>query len=89
MEKLDPQNYKGIKFITLKQLSAGERESLLDWIDRRYIISIQVKNSLLRNCVQYSEYEYWFENIYHKKKPAPAQKNTGSLKKFIKVAFSR
>ena len=89
MYKIDPRNYKGIKFVTLASLPEDHRELLYEWIDKNSIISIQVKNSILRDCVQYSDYEYWFENILIHNKKASSQEDNSKLKRIIKLALSK
>ncbi len=68
MEKLSSQVHKGIHYIKLADLSKGQREAFEKWLDKEHIISIMIENSIVKDCVQFNEYDYWFESVYSKKK---------------------
>ena len=66
MEKLAAESYRGIEFIRLATLPKQQYELFSSWLDGESIISILIGTEMHRNCVQYSEYDHWFENVYKK-----------------------
>lgn len=60
---IEAQIYRGIEFIRLADLPTTHREAILAWASRDQIIKIlKEDNTLLNDCIQYKDYEYWYRN---------------------------
>lgn len=56
--------YKGIEYIQVSTLPADQREKLLLTINPELLIKILVDGKMVNNCMQFKDYEAWFEGIY-------------------------
>jgi hypothetical protein len=76
--------YKGIEYIQVSTLPSEQREKLLLSINPDLLIKILVDGKVVTNCMQFKDYEAWFEGIYktpakvrnadkRKETPAPAK----------------
>ena len=88
MNKLDKKTYKGIDYIQVEEVQLELRDFIIDWISSERIISIMINGAIVHNCIQYSEYEFWFDNILPKQLVTKQQKIPAGSKN-IKVAFSK
>lgn len=61
--------YKGIEYVQLKDLPKEQQENLTKSLDSQFFIKILIEKSIVSNCIQYKDYEFWFDNVY---RPAPA-----------------
>jgi hypothetical protein len=62
--KVNSKIFKGIEFIQLNQLPPEQREALLKTINHKIFIKILIDGKIVGQCLQYKDYEIWFENIY-------------------------
>lgn len=62
--KVSSSFYKGIQYIQVSALPAEQRERLLSTINTELFIKILVDGKIIRNCLQFADYERWFENEY-------------------------
>ena len=62
--KVNSTIYKGIEYVQVSALPPEQQESLLQTINRDLLIKIMVDGKLVGNCLQFSDYEIWFDNIY-------------------------
>ncbi len=76
--KFNSTLYKGIEYVQVGSLPPEQQELLLQTINRDLIIKILVDGKLVGNCLQFKDYEVWFDNIF---KP---QAKTSSSPKNIK-----
>jgi len=81
--KVQSTIYKGIEYIQVSTLPADQREMLLKTINKGLLIKILVEGKLVSNCLQFKDYEDWFEGVYKKPEMKPAkqakkQKGDGS-----------
>lgn len=60
--------YKGIEYVQVSSLPPEQQELLLQTINRDLIIKILVDGKLVRNCLQFKDYEVWFDNIFKPRK---------------------
>jgi (2Fe-2S) ferredoxin len=67
--------FKGIEYIQLGQLPEEQREKILATINRKLIIKILIDGKIVGNCLQYKDYDVWYENVFVPEKPAIAQTN--------------
>jgi len=62
--KITSSVYKGIQYVQISTLPAEQRERLLLTINTDLFIKILVDGKILGNCLQFKDYEKWFENVY-------------------------
>ena len=62
--KISSSLYKGIQYVQVSTLPAEQRERLLATINTELFIKILVDGKILVNCLQFKDYEKWFENVY-------------------------
>jgi len=62
--KVSSPIYKGIQYVQVSTLPSEQRDRLLGSINRELFIKILVDGKLLGNCLQFKDYESWFENVY-------------------------
>lgn len=62
--KVSSKIFKGIEFVQLSQLPPEQREALLKTINHKIFIKILIDGKIVGQCLQYKDYEIWFENIY-------------------------
>lgn len=62
--------FRGIEYIQIIQLPPQQREKLLETINQKLFIKILIDGKIVGDCLQYKDYEVWYENIYR----TPAEK---------------
>jgi hypothetical protein len=62
--KVNSTIYKGIEYVQIDTLPLEQKERLLKTINRDLLIKILIDGRLVGNCLQFKDYEIWFENIY-------------------------
>jgi hypothetical protein len=62
--KVNSTLYKGIEYVQVGSLPPEQQELLLQTINRDLIIKILVDGKLVGNCLQFKDYEVWFDNIF-------------------------
>lgn len=73
--KVNSTIFKGIEYVQLGQLPEEQRERILETINRNLIIKILIDGKIIGNCLQYKDYDLWYENVFAPAKPAIAQPN--------------
>lgn len=56
--------YKGIEYVQVSALPSDQREKLLQTINQGLLIKILVDGKLVSNCLQFKDYEDWFEGVF-------------------------
>ncbi len=56
--------YKGIEYVQISTLPVDQRERLLQTINSELLIKILVDGKVLGNCLQFKDYDRWFDNVY-------------------------
>ena len=64
MEPISPQSYKGIIFIQINMLPEAQRHQFIEWLPETRKIKIQAGNYILKDCVTYNDYKFWFTNFF-------------------------
>lgn len=64
MEPVSPQIYKGIFFIQINMLPINQRQQFKEWLPETSKIKIQAGNHIMKDCVTYSDYKFWFNNFF-------------------------
>lgn len=72
--KANSKIFKGIEFVQLNQLPPEQREALLKTINHKIFIKILIDGKIVGQCLQYKDYEIWFDNIYKTAAPQVSAK---------------
>jgi len=78
--KVNSTIYKGIEYVQVGALPLNQKERLLQTINRDLLIKILVDGKLVSECLQFKDYEIWFENIYKAETKAVKPKNSNTEK---------
>jgi hypothetical protein len=62
--KVNSTVYKGIEFVEISALPSDQKTSLLQSINPDLLIKILVDGKLMPRCLQYKDYEEWYDNSY-------------------------
>ena len=62
--KVNSTVYKGIEFVEISSLPSDQKNSLLQTINPDLLIKILVDGKLMPRCLQYRDYEHWYDNAY-------------------------
>ena len=57
--------YRGIEFISISELPTNQ-QLLLQHNQEPQRIKILFEGKILKNCIQYSEYDNWYSSVYKK-----------------------
>lgn len=61
---IDATTYKGIDYVRVGELPEAQREAIQKWLDPSVMIKIMTPSGIMRDCVQYKDYQDWFFNLY-------------------------
>jgi hypothetical protein len=61
LTKMNPEVYRGISFVRLSSLPIDQNRIISKTKIRK--INIQTESSVLTDCVQYLDYEKWFDSM--------------------------
>jgi hypothetical protein len=64
--KVSSKNYKGIEYVQLIDLPVEQREKISESLNEEILIKILIGEIVVQNCIQYKDYEFWFDNVYRK-----------------------
>lgn len=67
MFKLKPLYLNGKKFIQLSQLPIRQANALISWLPVKSIMQLKNDDVELDDCVDYANYEYWFDTYFRKR----------------------
>ena len=62
--KVNSTIYKGIEFVEISTLPSEQKASLLQTVSPDLLIKILVDGKLMPRCIQYKDYEEWYDNSY-------------------------
>ncbi len=62
--KINSTIYKGIEFVEISALPVEQKTSLLQSVNPELLIKILVDGKLMPRCLQYKDYEDWYDNFY-------------------------
>ena len=63
--KVESKIYKGIQYIQLSELPVAQQEHLLRTLRSDYFIKIMIDGSIVGQCIQYKDYERWYDGVYN------------------------
>lgn len=64
MRKILPELLQSVEFIRLSSLPFYQMIKLREWLSEEEIINIPHSDGLIRNCVKYESYEFWFDVVH-------------------------
>jgi hypothetical protein len=62
--KVNSTIYKGIEFVEISALPNEQKTSLLQTVSPDLFIKILVDGKLMPRCIQYKDYEEWYDTSY-------------------------
>ena len=62
--KVNSTIYKGIEFVEVSALPNEQKTSLMQTVSPDLFIKILVDGKLMPRCIQYKDYEEWYDNSY-------------------------
>ena len=71
MTKAYPHITQGTGYIRLSRLPFDQALKLKKWVSDCSFVKVKSENQLLEDCIQFSEYEYWFDCFYSESKMQP------------------
>lgn len=64
MQKAFPHIDLGTGYIQLSRLPFNQAIKLRNWLPETSMVTVKSEGDLVNDCVQYSEYEYWFDFLF-------------------------
>ena len=64
MIKAYPHINQGGEYVQVSKLPFIQAIKLRNWLGQTSFVKIKSDNRLIEDCVQFSEYEYWFDCFY-------------------------
>jgi hypothetical protein len=71
--KAELKIYKGIEYVQVNQLPAEQQNIISQTLSNKLYIKILIDGKIIGNCLQYKDYELWYNNVYrlpHKRSDA-------------------
>ncbi|WP_017731075.1 hypothetical protein [Nafulsella turpanensis] len=66
MRKLKPSRQGGTEYVRLADLPNRQVGNLLGWLPPSCLTKVNEEEQILENCIEYEDYEFWYENFYQK-----------------------
>jgi hypothetical protein len=77
--KLQAENYKGIEFVRLSSLPEDQKQKIETTFNKNQIIKILKDSELLKDCIQYTDYNEWYTKYFKLDKTTSPNKIKRSL----------
>lgn len=77
--KINSRTYKGIHYVLFADLPAAQQEKFNLAINSSLFIKIMIDNRVVAKCIQYKDYELWFDTVY--KQPVPGHSEQAPQKR--------
>lgn len=74
---VNPEHFKGISFVRISSLPAEQKSKIRESFDRELIVKILRDNSLINDCIVYTDYLNWYRA--HRHQPIKAVEPTPVL----------
>ena len=62
--KVNSKIYRGIEYVQLNELPKDQKEKISESLNEDTLIKILIDERVVSNCIQYKDYELWFDNVY-------------------------
>lgn len=77
--KVKSSVYKGIEYIQINTLPADQKLKLMETLNSELLIKILADGKLIGNCIQFKDYEFWFDNIFLPQSPAALARTSRAM----------
>jgi hypothetical protein len=67
MNKAFPHITQGAGYIQLSKLPLNQGIKLKKWLSNNSLMKLRKDNRVIEDCIQFSEYEYWFDSFNNEK----------------------
>lgn len=64
IEKIKPKRQGATEYVRLSKLPNEQVDDLLGWLPESCLTKISSGKRLLDDCIEYEDYEFWYENCY-------------------------
>jgi len=61
MIKVSPTYSKNFSFVQISCLPQAQQEAFMQWVPMSSLQKLTINNISLTDCVDYQEYNYWFD----------------------------
>jgi hypothetical protein len=65
--KVDRKIYKGIEYVLFSELPHDQQDQLVQTLLPDTFIKIMIEGVIVSKCLQFKDYNNWFENVYRTK----------------------
>jgi hypothetical protein len=62
--KAELKIYKGIEYVQVNSLPAEQQNIISETLSKKLYIKILIDGKIIGNCLQYKDYELWYNNVY-------------------------
>ena len=62
--KAELKIYKGIEYVQVNSLPAEQQNIISQTLSNKLYIKILIDGKIIGNCLQYKDYELWYNNVY-------------------------
>jgi hypothetical protein len=59
--KIAPNTFKGIEYLNISQIPCDDIMGILDIFGEEVFIKILIDGRIQSRCIQYKDYEFWYE----------------------------
>jgi hypothetical protein len=66
MFKVSPNYSTNLSFIQVSSLPIEQQVAFMHWIPETSLQQLTINNITMTDCVDYQEYNYWFDFQFHK-----------------------
>lgn len=85
--RINPKKYKGIDYIQLTDLPLAQQQKFVQTVNQSLFIKIMIDKKIISQCIQYKDYEWWFDTVYNVSEAEP-EKVVQTLPD-LEIAFSK
>ena len=85
--KITREEYKGIEYVQIQNLPHEQKVAIQNWIDRDNVFTIMIGSDLVKDCIQYSDYCFWYDQVYKSEKSPNSTSKSAPLKRLLGFAF--
>lgn len=64
IEKIKPDRQGATEYVRLSSLPDEQIGALLGWLPESCLTKVKEDKQLLDDCIEYEDYEFWYENCY-------------------------
>ena len=87
--KVKSKIFKGIEYIQIAELPPEQQELLAKTLNKSIIIKILINGKVVRDCIQFKDYQTWYENIFKLNTPPVDDNSIEKLKSPTKETVAK